>query len=120
MATATPPARATADDRPHLVACTAEDDRRKEQDGGHHVELLVVDEADLARVERTRETTDAGTDGEGPHLVLEHGHAHDLRCILILTDGNPGAPDTTAHEVTGEQQHDDDHRERQPVPRRSV
>ena len=109
-----------AEDHARQVAGAAEHDGGEEEDGQDELEGVGRDGGDVAGVERAREAADGRADGEGPQLVLERGHAHQLGGVLVLADGRPGPPYPAALEAPHQEHHEDDHDERQPVVGRGV
>ena len=58
--------------------------------------------------------------GERQQLELERRDAHQLGGVLVLAGGLPGAADPAVAQQPVGTEHDEDHRERQPVVRHLV
>src|SRR4051812_47365 len=109
-----------ADNDAPAVAGAADHDGGEEQDREQQLEALRVDEPGLGREERTREATDGSAEREREQLEPEGRHAHQLRGVLVLARGLPGAADPAALDEDVEEQNEADDAEREPVVRDEV
>src|SRR4051812_44329850 len=77
------------EDRSGHVARATDDDHGDEEERQVQLEAVRLHDPLLRREEQAREPTERRADGEGPQLVLEARHTHDLGSVLVLADGQP-------------------------------
>src|SRR6266545_3540114 len=91
----------------------ADDDHGQIVDGHGDLELLVVGDAQIVRVEHARHAGIEGRDGEGEQFVAEDVDADDLRGDVVVADGDERAAGAAPHEIHGtdDGEHHEEHQE---------
>jgi hypothetical protein len=100
---------------PGDVAHAAEDDHAQDEDREAELELVDVDGVLEDAEEHAREAADRRADRVRPQL-----HAHEVTPIaaagdLVLADRDPGAPEARVAQAHVDEQHDQQHRQRDEV-----
>ena len=98
------------------VAGTADDDHGHEEERQVECEPGRFDVGLLAGEEQPRHRAENGTDGEGPQLELERVDAHHGGGVLVLADRQPGATDPAVLETPGQEDHQHEDAQSEPVP----
>src|SRR5262245_32248578 len=102
-----------AEDRAQDGAQAPDDDHGEVVDGDADLELLVVGDAEVVRVEDAGDAGVEGGDGERQELVAENVDPDDLRCDVLVADGDERPPHAAPHQVESahDGQHDEDEEE---------